>query len=137
MITPRNLADSSKTHIVTMEIAAKEAGVDLADSPIFRAPKNITIIEAGIIPRGSYTGHADGSAWLIEQGTTAIATKTYTATVGATPPSAGAYDSLGAIVEAAKNVAEGTVLLCSLTNGAGAASPACLLQIEYIINEVL
>lgn len=131
MITPRNLADSAKTQIITVIVAALTAGSDVADVPICRLPKDVTITEVGIIPQATYTGHADGSAWLVEVGSTAIATKTYNAVT--TPPAAGAYESLGAITNADR--LEGNVLTYSVTNGAGAASPACVLQIEYIINE--
>ena len=133
MITPRNLADSAKTHIITTLCIACEAGVDIADMPIFRAPKNIIIVEVGIIPLATYTGHTDGSAWAIEKGATAIAGKTFNATAGSTPPAAGAYASLGAISNA--KLSEGDVVTFSVTNGAGAASPSCVVQIEYIIDE--
>ena len=133
MITPRNLADSAKTHIITALCTACSVGVDIADMPIFRAPKNITIVEVGIIPLATYTGHADGSVWAIEKGSTAIAGDTYNATEGSTPPEVGAYASLGTISNA--DLLEGDVVTFSVTNGAGAASPICVVQVEYIIDE--
>ena len=133
MITPRNLADSAKTHIITTLCTVCAVGVDIADMPIFRAPKNIIIVEAGIIPLAAYTGHADGSAWAIEKGATSIAGKTFNATADSTPPDVGAYASLGAISNA--NLLEGDVVTFSVTNGAGAASPICVVQVEYIVDE--
>ena len=137
MITPKNMADSSKTHIVNFMTAALSAGSDVADFPAFRAPKDIEIIEIGIMPTATYTGHADKSTWLFENGSSAIATKEYTATEGHTPPSANTYDSMGAITAANKKMSEGDILSYSITNGAGAATPICMVQIEYIVDEVL
>lgn len=133
MITPRNMADSAKTHTTTVVVPLNAVGVDVADIPFFRLPKDATIVEVGIIPQAAYTGNADGSTWLVEVGGNAIATATYT--VAAAPPAAGVYASLGAITNAKQ--LEGAVLSYSVTNGAGAANPTCVLQIEYVIAEVI
>lgn len=135
MITPRNMADSAKTHIATIVVPAQAAGVDSADIPAFCAPTDITIVDVGIMAQDTYTGHADGSTWLVESGSTAIATDTYNATEGSTPPTKGVYTSLGAISNA--EFLEGSVITYSVTNGAGAAIPLCVLQIKYMPNEVV
>lgn len=132
MITPRNLSDSAKTHTATVIVPANSAGVDVADIPFFRLPKDATIVEVGILPQATYTGHADGSVWLVKAGSTAIATATYTAV--AVPPTLGTYAPFGAVTNA--DQLEGTVLTYSVTNGALAATPLCVLQVEYTINEV-
>lgn len=137
MITPKNMADSAKTHIITFMTAALTAGSDVTDFPAFRAPKDIIITEIGIMPIATYTGHADKSTWLFENGSDAVATKEYTATEGYTPPAKNTYDSMGAITAANKKMSEGDVLSYSITNGTGAATPICMVQIEYIIDEVL
>lgn len=135
MIKSKNMANSVKTHMVTVIIPAQAAGVDSADIPFFRCPKDITIVEVGILPQATYTGHADGSTVLVEVGSTAIATKTYTDVV--TPPTLGTYGALGAVPAAAANRLEGDVLTYSITNGALATSPLLILQVEYVIDEVV
>lgn len=136
MIKPRNMADSAKTHIVTYQVADLAAAADIADIPIFRCPKDITIVEIGIIPEANSAG-IDGtntSIWLVEVGSTAIATKTYDATT--TFPTKGTYNSLGTIASADR--LEGDVLTLSVTNGGTTSdTPAATLQIEYVLNEVV
>lgn len=136
MITPRNLADSAKTQIVTYQVADLAAAADIADIPIFRCPKDITIVEIGIIPEAAAVGidASNTSIWLVEVGSTTIATKTYDATT--VFPAKGVYDSLGTITNADR--LEGDVLTLSVTNGGTTSdTPAATLQIEYIINEVV
>lgn len=139
MITPRNMTNSSKIHTMQWVMtAALDAGADLANIPIFRCPKNIKIVGAHIIPKATYTGHADGSVWAVKKGTTSIASATFNATAGSTPPAASASASLVlSTIEANLKASEGTVLLFSVTNGAGATTPICILQIDYIVDEVL
>lgn len=134
-ITPRNLADSSKTQIVTYQVADLAADADIADIPVFRAPKDITIVEIGIIPEAAAAGIDAGNtcAVLVEVGATAIATKTYNNTV--VFPAKGVYDSLGTISSADR--LEGDVVTVSVTNGLTANPPAFTLQIEFILNEVV
>jgi len=134
LITPRNLSESAKTQIVTYQVADLAAAADLADIPIFRCAKDITIVEIGIIPEANSAGidASNTSIWLVEVGSTAIATKTYDATT--TFPTKGVYNSLGAITSADR--LEGDVLTLSVTNGGTTAdTPVATLQIEFILNE--
>lgn len=132
MITPRNMADSAKTHVASILITeSSAAGADVADVPFFRAPKDIEVIDVGVITRSSNAVDTSGCAWLVEVGDVAIATKTYSS--DAASPAKGVYGSLGAIINA--NQPEGSVFTYSLTAGATAVYPESILQLEYIIKE--
>jgi hypothetical protein len=129
------MADSAKTHLITYHVADLDAGADIADIPMFRAPKDITLVEIGVIGEANPAGIDDDntSVWLVEVGTTAIVTKTYDADNAF--PNKGIYGSLGALSNA--DLDEGDVLTLSITNGATANTPAVTVQIEYVINEVV
>ena len=132
-VTPRNMADSAKTKIVTYQIADLAAGADIADIPFLRCPTDITVTEIGIIPEAARAGidAANTSVFLVKVGATTITTKTYNNVT--LFPAKGVYDSLGNISNADR--LEGDVMTLSITNGATADTPAGTLQVEYIINE--
>lgn len=133
MITPRNLADSAKTHIALCRIDSVSAGATVSDIPFMRCPKDLTIVEIGVIPDAAGTIVSAGGTLTIETGATSIATMTPTS--AASTLAAGTYKSLGTIANA--NRLEGDVLTFTFASGAATTLPAMTLQTEYIINEVI
>lgn len=131
MIHANNCDQSLIKRIVTYQIENLAAGADIADIPIFRCPCALKILDIGIIPQGDDAGidASNTSAHLIEVGSTALVTKTYSNTVAY--PNKGVYGSLGSISNAER--AEGDVVTLSITNGVTADPPAAVLQIEYAV----
>lgn len=115
------------------EISPAVSG-DLAAQAQFRVPKDIEIIEAGIIAQGTASGidASNTSAWSLKNGSTVIATKTYTNTV--VFPTANAYSAL-TLTAANANWAEGDILTLTVVNGATVVTCPVMLQIEYIYRD--
>ena len=130
-ITPRVMSESAKIQTVNIPIVAQAAGVDAADIPFFKCPKDITITKIGVIPHATVDEHADGSVILIEKASTTIASRTYGTDLDYT---AATYQAL-TLVAAQANQLEDSVLTYSITNGAAGTSPAMTLQMDYYVNE--
>lgn len=140
MIQARNVAQSLKKKSYFIPVAALAAGVDAADIPIMRCPFSAELINVNIIPQGDDAGidATNNSVWLFEKGSTSLATKTYdnAAEDGVAFPNKGTADGIplsGTI--ASLKLAEGDVITYSITNGATAATPASIVEIELIIND--
>ncbi len=131
MITPRVMAESAKIRTINTAIAALEAGVDITGVPFFICPKDVEIIRAGIIVATKLTGHADKCTIEVKNGTTVIAGDEYK---NGDTVNAGTYSELILAASQAKQP-QGSILTCSVTNGTGQASPAMVLQVDYIIDE--
>ena len=136
MITPKATHQSMKKRSVFTTIAALTAGSDIADIAMFRMPCAGQIIGVNIIPQGADAGidASNTSAWLIEVGSTTIASKTYSNTVAFPDPAV--VDALTlSTTEANLKRSEGDVVTISITNGATAATPACIVEVEYVISD--
>lgn len=137
-VTPRVSAESLKTHLVTAKAAACVAGVDLASQPIFVAPYDIVIKKAVIVGMAAAVGIDAGntSVWVLQTRLagveTALATVTFNNVV--LFPAAFTPYSLGVVAIGVK-IPQGTLLCFTVTNGATAATPETLVEVEYWINE--
>lgn len=133
LIHPANVDQSLKKQIVTYKVEDLAAGADIADIPVFRLPSAAKIVEVGIIPQAASAGidDANTSVWLVEVGSTTIANKTFN--TSNTFPTAGTYEKLGDVSNGDR--VEGDIVTVSVTNGTNADTPACILQIEYIIKD--
>lgn len=133
-IEANNVGHAMKKGYIRAVVAALEAGVDVADFPIGRIPCTAEIIGAYILPQGDDSG-IDGSntsAWLIKVGSTTIASKTYSNTVAF--PNAGVASVLTLTTTLANRLrVEDEVLTVSVTNGSTAATPAAIVEVEYMI----
>jgi len=109
-------------------------GGDLAATAQFRVPKDIEIIEAGIIAQGTASGidASNTSAWTLKNASTTIATKTFTD--AEVFPAANAYSAL-TLAPAAVNWAEGDILTLTVANGATVVTCPVMLQIEFIYRD--
>jgi hypothetical protein len=134
MITPRVLADSAKTHIALHRTADLGAGADIADIPIMRCPKDITLVEIGILTEGTSTINSAGATFLFEVGSTSLGSMTVTS-ASTTFAAAGSYTSIGALSNI--NRLEGDKITYSVTQNGSTNLPVCTLQIEYLTNEVI
>ena len=138
-VTPRVMAQSAKTHIVTVAVPACAAGVDITSQPLFVAPADIVIVAATLVGIAAAVGvdAANTSVWELETRLGAVQTSLETETfnnvntfpAAYTPREVADPGSLGV------RVADGALVCLNVTNGATAATPVCLLQIEYWINE--
>lgn len=143
MITPGNVDESVKTHVVTYKVENLSAGADLAAIPFFRVPKDIEIVAVGILAEANSAG-IDGSnksKWEVKVGATVVATKEYdaihSAGSGVKFPAKSGYDVIPVVAAAAKRL-KGDVLVLDITNGATADTPPATVQVQYIyLNEAI
>lgn len=140
MIQAKNVDQSLKKRSVFIPIAALSAGTSAADMPLFRCPCSLEVIGVNIIAQGDDVGvdASNTSAWLVECGSTALASKTYdnVAEDGVAFPNKGVVDPLTLSATLAnRRRAEGDVITYSITNGATAATPAAIIEIEYVISD--
>ena len=134
MLQAKNVGQALKKRSVFIPIGAQAAGVDTADIPLTRIPCSAEFLGVNIIPQGDDADidATNTSAWLIEKAAVTLASKTYTNTV--VFPNKGVVDSLTTTaIVANRKLAEGDVITLSITNGITAATPACIVEIEYII----
>ena len=115
-------------------VADLEAGVNLANVPIFTVPTGykFTLLDAVIIPNGADDGIDVSNTCVIsiKEANNVVATKTYNnvADTGVAFPDTGVADSLGAINNAS-NLVAGKVLCLNVTNGSTANTPALVVQL--------
>lgn len=136
MITPRVLADSAKTHIVTCSVGEVEAKT--VRIPFMRCPKDITIVEVGVLPDANGTIVSAGGTLTIAknvEGGTDVTIAALTTTGTTNTLAARIYKSLGSISNADR--LEGDVLTYTFAAGAATTIPALTLQLEYVTNEVI
>lgn len=125
------MGNGAATQTLIYTVEDLDAGADLADIPIGAVAGAGSITQAAIISLGSAAGVDAGntSAVLLEVGSTAKASATYTAE---NPfPASGA---LGVLAIDSAAVAAGDVLSLSVTNGATANLPAFMVQIVVTLN---
>lgn len=134
MLQPRNVGQALKKRSILIPIAALTAGSDLTDLPIFRCPCALEIIAVNMLPQGA-SADIDGSntsVWLMENGTTALATITWDGDPAF--PDAGVVASIPITTTTANlKRAEGDVITFTITNGSSAATPATVLEVEYVV----
>jgi hypothetical protein len=127
------LAQEAKTHVFTYQVEALAADGDIAARPILVAPAGFVtnIVSASIVPQGSSSGIDDSnkSTWALLAGANTLVSKEFDADPAF--PASGATTDLGTISTDYDNVAAGTQIKLSVTNGTTAATPATLLQIVY------
>jgi len=134
LLQPKNVGQALKKRSVNIPIAALAAGVDVADLPLFRVPCTAELLGVNILPQGADADidASNTSAWLIEKAAVTLASKTYTNTV--LFPDAGVVDALTiTAIVANRKLLEGNVITLTVTNGNTAATPACIVEVEYII----
>ena len=140
-VVPRHMSQSAKTHIVTAEIPACLAGVDIASQPLFVAPADIVIVAATLVGIAAAAGidAANTSVWELETRLGAVQTAIESETFNNVNVFPAAYTPLEVADPGSvgAEVADGALVCLNVTNGATAATPASLLQIEYWINEDL
>lgn len=115
--------------VATYVAALLANDADLSATIIFTAPAAVRIHDISIIPDGTTSGIDDSntSAWVVTNGTSNVAAKTYnTATVF---PADSVADSLGTV--ALNTLAVGGRLELAITNGTAADTPRTLVLITY------
>lgn len=116
--------------VILYNVAELAAGADLAATPIFAIPTGYTgkIISATLISKGTAAGvdDANTSVFSLGVGATAIAAKTFNTAVAF--PASGAATALTVTAENAEQDAD-SVLALTITNGATADVPTCVLQL--------
>ncbi len=134
--TLAKLAQEAKTHVLTVPIAALTANSDMAATPFFVVPTGFVanILSASITPTGDSSGinDANTSVWALTDGTNTLATKTFKTDPAF--PASGTTTDLGTIDTDHDNLAAGTQLKASVTNGTLAATPATLLEVVYYLS---
>lgn len=133
---PEKLTAVANTRILTIAIEDLAAGADIADRTLLYAPTGIdvTLVSAGIVPRGSSAGIDDSNTAVIalkDGSANAIVEKTYN--TGTQPPAAGVIGDLGALSGTYKVLSAGEKLVLDVTQGATANLPAFDLQIVYTV----
>ena len=138
-VTPRVSATSLKTHVARAKAATCAAGVDLASQPIFVAPFNIVISKATITGMAASAGIDAGntSVWVLQRRLAAVEVALQTVTFNnvRTFPAAFTPYSMGVELGTGFVIPAGTLICFTVTNGATAATPETLVEIEYWINE--
>ena len=138
-VVPRHMSQSAKTHIVTAEIPACGAGVDIASQPIFVPATNIVIVSATLVGTAAGVGidAANTSVWELETrlGAARVALESETFNNVNTFPAAFTPLEVADPGASGIRIPAGTLIALNVTNGATAATPVCLLQLEYWINE--
>lgn len=110
-------------------VADGAAGADLTGVVIFAPGRDVIIHDVYLTPDGTGVGVDDSntSVWNVTDGSNTVVTKTYDSS---TPfPADGEQDALGPA--AFGYLAAGGRLELSITNGATANLPACLVTVEY------
>ena len=133
-VTLAKLADTAKTNILTYQIEALTAGVDITDRVIFEVPTKlaISIESAKIIPHGSATVDASNTCTIkLTNGANEIVSKEYNDTTSF--PEASASGSLGAPSATHKELGAGEKLSLSVTNASSAATPGIMLIVTYTV----
>lgn len=136
MITPKATHQSLKKRSVFVPIAALAAGVDAADIPLCRIPCSGQVIGINIIPQDDDAGidASNTSVWLFEVGSTSLGGKTYNNVT--LFPDKGVVGAMTlSTTEANLKRLEGDVVTYSITNGTTAATPASIVEIEYVISD--
>ena len=136
IFTPEKLSAAANTRIRVIPIEDLSAGADIADRTLLYAPAgiDITLVSAGIIPRGSSAGIDDSNTAVIalkDGSANAIVSKTYD--TDPQPPAAGVIGDLGALSGTYKVLSAGEKLVLDVTQGATANLPAFDLQIVYTV----
>lgn len=118
----------------TVPVMALTAGSDMPAILQFVAPQNLVVQSVRILAQGSSSGidAANTSAWVAtKNGAATVASKTYNDTT--VFPVANAADSLTNGTLANRTMVAGDTLELAITNGATAATPQCLVQIDYTV----
>lgn len=138
-VTPRVMARSAKTKIATAIAPACLAGVDIASQHIFVAPTDIVIRRATIVGRAAAAGIDAGntSVWTLQRRLGAVETTLASVTFNNVLafPAAFTPFSLGVELGTGFRIPAGTLLCFTATNGATAATPETLVQVEYWTDE--